>query len=117
MPQGRLGPRVIIAGTSSGVGKTTVATAILSILHRDGVRVAPAKVGPDFIDPTYHELACGRRGRTLDTFLLGSQQIAPALLDLSQSADMTIIEGVMGLFDGTLMIRTGSQDNLGITPS
>ncbi len=116
MPQGRLGPRVIIAGTSSGVGKTTVATAILSILHRDGVRVAPAKVGPDFIDPTYHELACGRRGRTLDTFLLGSQQIAPALLDLSQSADMTIIEGVMGLFDGTLMIRTGSQDNLGIDP-
>lgn len=114
MAQGRLGPRVIIAGTSSGVGKTTVATTILSSLHHSGVRVAPAKVGPDFIDPTYHELACGRRGRTLDTFLLGKGAIAPALFDISRNADITIIEGVMGLFDGTLMKRDDPVGDLGI---
>ncbi|TAN26530.1 MAG: cobyrinate a,c-diamide synthase [Actinomycetota bacterium] len=116
MPQGRLGPRVIIAGTSSGVGKTTVTTAILSALHHAGLRVSPAKVGPDFIDPTYHELACGLRGRTLDTFLLGTEAIVPALFDLSRSAEITVIEGVMGLFDGTLMKRDGTGDNLGIDP-
>ncbi len=116
MPQGYLGPRVIIAGTSSGVGKTTVTTAILSFLHHAGVKVAPAKVGPDFIDPTYHELACGVRGRNLDTFLLGKKAIAPALYDLSREADITVIEGVMGLFDGTLMKRTDSDEDLGIDP-
>ena len=106
----------MIAGTSSGVGKTTVTTGILSALHHEGVRVAPAKVGPDFIDPTYHELACGIRGRTLDTFLLGRDAIAPALFDLSQNADITVIEGVMGLFDGTLMKRGDTDDGCGIDP-
>ncbi len=116
MSQGQLGPRVIIAGTSSGVGKTTVTTAILSALHHKGLRVAPAKVGPDFIDPTYHELACGIRGGTLDTFLLGRNAIGPTLFSRSRNADITVIEGVMGLFDGTLMNRNDPDDDFGIDP-
>lgn len=100
-----LGPRLIIAGTSSGVGKTTVATAIMAILSRKGNKVAPGKIGPDFIDPTYHELACGRRGRNLDTFLLKDSFITTALCNLASGSDIAIIEGVMGLFDGTLMRR------------
>lgn len=114
MSQRQLGPRVIIAGTSSGVGKTTVATAVLSILHETGLRVAPAKIGPDFIDPSYHELACGRTGRNIDTFLLGREAITPTLAELSQEADLTVIEGVMGLFDGTLMQRDDLTNQLDI---
>ncbi|MDA8270670.1 MAG: cobyrinate a,c-diamide synthase [Actinomycetota bacterium] len=116
MPRRHLGPRFLIAGTSSGVGKTTVTTALLSAFHHKGMCVAPAKVGPDFIDPTYHELACGKRGCTLDTFLLGKGAIAPALMQLSRDADLTIIEGVMGLFDGTLMRRAEPDRDLGIDP-
>lgn len=105
MPFGLLGPRCIIAGTASGVGKTTVTTAVLSILHSLGIKVAPAKVGPDYIDPSYHELACGVRGRSLDTFLSGRNSIAGSMFQLGREADITVVEGVMGLFDGTLMRR------------
>lgn len=105
MTNGTLGPRIIIAGTSSGVGKTTIATAIMAILTRMGRKVAPGKIGPDFIDPTYHELACGVRGRNLDTFLLKDSYIPTALHFLAKDRDIAVIEGVMGLFDGTLMQR------------
>lgn len=116
MPELSLGPRVIIAGTSSGVGKTTVTTAILSILNQQGVRVAPAKVGPDFIDPSYHDLACGVSGRTLDTFLLGRQAVPQALFELGKNSDISVIEGVMGLFDGTLMRRYDTDDDVLVDP-
>lgn len=115
MPFGQLGPRCIIAGTASGVGKTTVTTAVLSILHNLGIKVAPAKVGPDFIDPSYHELACGVRGRNLDTFLSGRHSIARSMLRLGSEVDITVVEGVMGLFDGTLM-RRSDEDYSGIDP-
>src|ERR1700724_1986070 len=96
----RLGPRVVIAGTHSGVGKTTIATGLMAALRRGGMRVAPAKVGPDFIDPGYHALACGRPGRNLDAWMCGPDLIPSLAGRAAQSADLLIVEGVMGLFDG-----------------
>ena len=107
-----LGPRIIIAGTSSGVGKTTIATALMANMRSANLTVAPAKVGPDFIDPTYHELAAGVRGRTLDTFLCKDSSIRPTLYQLSKDSDIAVIEGVMGLFDGTLMKRDDTSIDL-----
>lgn len=95
-----LGPRVVVAGTSSGVGKTTVATGLMAALRRAGYRPAGAKVGPDFIDPGYHALACGRPPRNLDAWLCGPQSMGPLAARAAAGADLLVIEGVMGLFDG-----------------
>jgi cobyrinic acid a,c-diamide synthase len=93
-------PRIVVAGTHSGVGKTTVASGLMSALLSRGLRVAPFKVGPDFIDPSYHTLAAGRPGRNLDAFLSGPGAIGPLFAHGAQGADIAIVEGVMGLFDG-----------------
>jgi len=92
--------RLVIAGTHSGAGKTTVASGLMAALSRAGRRVAPFKVGPDFIDPSYHRLACGRPGRNLDAFLSGPELIAPLVRHGAAGADLVVVEGVMGLFDG-----------------
>ncbi len=73
-------PRIVIAGTSSGAGKTTIATGIMAALSN----VAAFKVGPDFIDPSYHALATGRPGRNLDAFLSSPELIAPLVRHGSQ---------------------------------
>jgi cobyrinic acid a,c-diamide synthase len=96
-----LGPRLVIAGTHSGVGKTTVATGLMAALRRGGTKVASAKVGPDFIDPGYHSLATGRPGRNLDAWMCGAERMAPLAAAASTDADLLIIEGVMGLYDGS----------------
>jgi cobyrinic acid a,c-diamide synthase len=93
-------PRIVVASTHSGVGKTTVASGLMAALSSEGFRVAPFKVGPDFIDPSYHTLAAGRPGRNLDAFLSSSDLIGPLFAHGARGADIAVIEGVMGLFDG-----------------
>ncbi len=103
-------PRLVIAAAASSAGKTTVTTGLLAALTSRGVRAAGFKVGPDFIDPGYHALATGRPGRNLDPVMVGQERIAPLFLHgcrVPAPADIAIVEGVMGLFDGRL--RTGGQ--------
>ncbi|WP_153503949.1 cobyrinate a,c-diamide synthase [Cumulibacter manganitolerans] len=98
-------PRVVIAAPASGQGKTTVAVGLMAALTRAGQQVAPAKVGPDFIDPGYHALATGRPGRNLDPWLCGESLMLPLLAHghLSpEPAALSVIEGVMGLYDGRI---------------
>jgi cobyrinic acid a,c-diamide synthase len=96
-----LGARLVVAGTSSGVGKTTVATGLMAAFRAQGLVVASAKVGPDFIDPGYHALATGRPGRNLDAWMCGAEAIAPLAQRAAAGADLLVVEGVMGLFDGS----------------
>jgi cobyrinic acid a,c-diamide synthase len=95
-----LGPRLVVAGTHSGVGKTTVATGLVAALRRAGHHPCAAKVGPDFIDPGYHALAAGRPPRNLDAWLCGPAAILPLAARAATGAEVLIVEGVMGLFDG-----------------
>ncbi|MER6845926.1 cobyrinate a,c-diamide synthase [Streptomyces platensis] len=93
-------PRLVIAAPSSGAGKTTVATGLMAAFAEAGLTVSPHKVGPDYIDPGYHSLATGRPGRNLDAYLCGPDRIAPLFLHGAAGADLALVEGVMGLFDG-----------------
>ncbi len=92
--------RLVVAAPASGSGKTTVATGLMAALRTAGSRVAPFKVGPDYIDPGYHALATGRPGRNLDPVLVGEHRIAGLFAHGSRGCDIAVVEGVMGLFDG-----------------
>ncbi|MCL6610539.1 MAG: cobyrinate a,c-diamide synthase [Peptococcaceae bacterium] len=93
-------PRVVIAGTHSGSGKTTVAAALMRALARSGIKVQPFKVGPDYIDPGYHTAATGRHSRNLDAWFLGDHGVREMFLRSASGADISVVEGVMGLYDG-----------------
>lgn len=93
-------PRLVIAATRSGDGKTTVAAGLMAALRAAGLRVSGHKVGPDYIDPSYHAAATGRPGRNLDPWLTSEELIAPLFLHGAAGTDTSVIEGVMGLFDG-----------------
>jgi cobyrinic acid a,c-diamide synthase len=95
-----LTPRVVIAAAGSGAGKTTVTEGLIVALRARGLTTQGFKVGPDYIDPSYHTLASGRPGRNLDPFMSGPELIAPLFLHGAEGAQIAVIEGVMGLFDG-----------------
>lgn len=93
-------PRLVLAGTHSGVGKTTITTGILAYLTFLGYKIQPYKIGPDYIDPTYHTYATGNSSRNLDTWLMPADTLKEFFIQSAQKADLAIIEGVMGLYDG-----------------
>jgi cobyrinic acid a,c-diamide synthase len=93
-------PRIVIAGTHSGCGKTTVASGIMAALTARGLTVQPFKVGPDFIDPSHHTKICGRSSRNLDIFMMGEDGCTETFLRSMEGADIAVIEGVMGVYDG-----------------
>jgi cobyrinic acid a,c-diamide synthase len=93
-------PRIIIAGTHSGCGKTTIASGIMAALTARGMKVQPFKVGPDFIDPSHHTRICGRPSRNLDPFMMGERGCIETFLRATEGSDIAVIEGVMGMYDG-----------------
>lgn len=93
-------PRIVIAATQSGAGKTTIVSGLLSGIGAMGQETQAYKIGPDYIDPGYHQLASGRPGHNLDTWLVPQEKIQEIFTRTAMDADIAIIEGVMGLYDG-----------------
>lgn len=94
-------PRIVIAATASGVGKTTVTVGLIAALRARGLRVSAFKCGPDYLDPTYHARVLGRPSQNLDSWMMGREAIVTTLAHAAQDTDIAVIEGMMGLFDGT----------------
>lgn len=93
-------PRFVVAAPGSGHGKTTVSMGLMAALKKRGLRVQPYKVGPDYIDPAFHTAVTGRPGINLDGWLLDGEYIKSMVRTYSGDVDISVIEGVMGLYDG-----------------
>ncbi|HWQ66722.1 MAG TPA: cobyrinate a,c-diamide synthase [Methanospirillum sp.] len=101
-------PRIVIAGIQSNSGKTTIARGLMAALAGRGMVVQPFKIGPDFIDPSYHTQICGRVSRNLDPVMMGTAEVKQTFIRASKGADIAVIEGVMGMFDGVDGTTEGS---------
>ena len=92
--------KILIAGTNSGVGKTSISLGIMQALTKRNLKVQQYKVGPDYIDPSYHTFITGRYSRNLDSYMLEDEKIKCIVKNSSKDADISVVEGVMGLYDG-----------------
>ncbi|WP_370514442.1 cobyrinate a,c-diamide synthase [Alteribacillus sp. YIM 98480] len=95
-----MNPRIVIAGTGSGAGKTTVSIGLMAALKKQGLHVQGFKCGPDYIDPSYHTAVTKRPSRNLDSWMLEEELMKSVFQQGSQEADISVIEGVMGMYDG-----------------
>ncbi|WP_096201116.1 cobyrinate a,c-diamide synthase [Bacillus sp. FJAT-45350] len=101
--------RIVIAGTSSGAGKTTITIGLMAALKKKGFAIQGFKCGPDYIDPSYHTAVTGRNSRNLDSWMLNHEIVKDIYATASEGADLSIIEGVMGFYDGkSPLSNTGS---------
>jgi cobyrinic acid a,c-diamide synthase len=91
---------IVIAGTHSSVGKSSIAIGLMHLLHRKGWSIKPFKVGPDYIDPGHHNRACSNPSYNLDTVMTSPNYVKSLFNDVMQKNDFAVVEGVMGLFDG-----------------
>jgi cobyrinic acid a,c-diamide synthase len=94
-------PRIVIAATGSGAGKTTATVALISALRARGRKVASFKCGPDYLDPSYHARAAGRTSHNLDGWMMGREAAVATFVRAAMGADIAVVEGMMGLYDGT----------------
>lgn len=92
--------RMMIAAPTSGSGKTTVARGLMALLTRRGYKVQPFKCGPDYIDTKFHEWVCGRPSINLDTFMATKEHVRQLFDRYGRGADVCVVEGMMGLYDG-----------------
>ena len=90
----------LIAAPTSGSGKTTVARGLMALFTKKGYKVQPFKCGPDYIDTKFHEAVCGRPSINLDTFMATPEHVRELFAHYGEDADICIVEGMMGLFDG-----------------
>lgn len=91
---------IVIAGATSGVGKTTISSAVMHGLIKKGYKVQPFKIGPDYIDPYYHNIITKKKSKNLDVWLMGLPGVMECYYSSSKDTDFSVVEGVMGLFDG-----------------
>lgn len=105
-------PRIVIAGIHSGCGKTTVTRGLMAALKKRGLVVQPFKIGPDFIDPSHHTRICGRVSRNLDVVMTGEDGVLNSFYEGIAGADIAVIEGVMGMYDGMDHTTHGSSAHI-----
>src|ERR1700732_1807698 len=94
-------PRIVVAATGSGAGKTTVTVGLVAALRARGLRVAPFKCGPDYLDPSYHARAAGRTSHNLDGWMMGREAAVATFVRTASGTDLAVVEGMMGFYDGT----------------